>query len=92
MNNNIEELFNLMYFIDPITWPEPAERAKEHEDLNEEAIKKLHESLRPYFIRRTKEILNLPPKNEVIVPISMTAMQKRVYKSVLGTWYRGHSS
>ena len=74
-----------MYFIDPVTWPDPEERAKEHEDLNEDAIKKLHESLRPYFIRRTKEILNLPPKNEVIVPISMTSMQRRVYKSVLGT-------
>jgi chromodomain-helicase-DNA-binding protein 4 len=84
MNNNLEELFNLMYFIDPIAWPEPEERAREHRDLNEDAIKRLHESLRPYFIRRTKEILNLPPKNEVIVPISMTSMQRRVYKSILG--------
>lgn len=38
----------------------------------------------PYFLRRTKEaVLNLPPLSEVIVPLSMSPLQKVVYKSVL---------
>lgn len=38
----------------------------------------------PYFLRRTKEaVLNLPPLSEVILPLSMSPLQKLVYKSVL---------
>ena len=40
---------------------------------------------RPYFLRRTKVqvLTNLPPMAEVIVPLSMSALQKRLYKSIL---------
>ncbi|EIM83636.1 uncharacterized protein STEHIDRAFT_160211 [Stereum hirsutum FP-91666 SS1] len=56
----------------------------DQENLNEESVKALHERLRPYFLRRVKaEVLKLPPKNEVIVPLSLTPLQKGLYKSVL---------
>lgn len=84
LNNNIRELFNLMNFLDPVEWRDLETLTKEHEELNEEKIRELHTRLRPYFLRRIKsEVLQLPPKNEVIVPVSMTALQKEVYRSIL---------
>ncbi|KAJ2932680.1 hypothetical protein H1R20_g4415, partial [Candolleomyces eurysporus] len=84
LNNNIRELFNLMNFLDPNEWSDLEALEKEHEELNEELIKSLHTRLRPYFLRRLKsEVLQLPPKNEVIVPVSMAPLQRQVYRSIL---------
>ncbi|KAK7680574.1 hypothetical protein QCA50_016356 [Cerrena zonata] len=84
LNNNIRELFNLMNFLDPNEWNDLENLAKEHEELTEESVKELHNRLRPYFLRRVKsEVLQLPPKNEVIVPVSMAPLQREVYKSIL---------
>ncbi|KAH8119925.1 hypothetical protein DFH11DRAFT_1557318 [Phellopilus nigrolimitatus] len=84
LNNNIRELFNLMNFLNPEDWKDLEALAREFEELDEERVKMLHERLRPYFLRRVKaDVLDLPPKNEVIVPISMAPLQKEVYKSIL---------
>ncbi|CAL1695101.1 unnamed protein product [Somion occarium] len=84
LNNNIRELFNLMNFLNPEEWNDLENLAKEHEVLTDESIKELHNRLRPYFLRRIKsEVLELPPKNEVIVPISMAPLQREVYRSIL---------
>ncbi|KAH0590929.1 hypothetical protein H2248_001042 [Termitomyces sp. 'cryptogamus'] len=84
LNNNIRELFNLMNFLDPNEWNDLEGLEKEHEELTEDLVKQLHNRLRPYFLRRLKsEVLQLPPKNEVIVPISMAPLQKEVYRSIL---------
>jgi chromodomain-helicase-DNA-binding protein 4 len=77
-----------MNFLDPDKWWDLESLEKEHEILTEELVKDLHERLRPYFLRRTKkEVLKLPPKNEVIVPISMAPLQRDVYKSILSGNY-----
>ncbi|KAF9020320.1 hypothetical protein BDZ89DRAFT_1072318 [Hymenopellis radicata] len=84
LNNNIRELFNLMNFLDPDAWSDLAALEQEYEELTEELVKQLHERLRPYFLRRIKsQVLTLPPKNEVIVPVSMAPLQKEVYRSIL---------
>ncbi|TCD65653.1 hypothetical protein EIP91_002326 [Steccherinum ochraceum] len=84
LNNNIRELFTLMSFLDASEWRDLEALAKEHEVLNEDLIRDLHVKLRPYFLRRVKsEVLQLPPKNEVIVPLSMTPLQKEIYMSIL---------
>ncbi|KAF9479710.1 hypothetical protein BDN70DRAFT_878461 [Pholiota conissans] len=84
LNNNMRELFNLMNFLDPENWHDLEALEKQHEVLDEELIKQLHARLRPYFLRRIKsEVLELPPKNEVIVPISMAPLQREVYRSIL---------
>jgi len=63
LNNNIRELFNLMNFLDPEEWSDLEALEKQHEELNEELVKELHNRLRPYFLRRVKsEVLELPPK------------------------------
>ncbi|KZT02402.1 uncharacterized protein LAESUDRAFT_661821 [Laetiporus sulphureus 93-53] len=84
LNNNIRELFNLMNFLDPGEWSDLDALSKQFEELSEEKIKELHTKLKPYFLRRMKsEVLQLPPKNEVIVPVSMAPLQKEVYRSLL---------
>ncbi|KAJ5295935.1 hypothetical protein PENANT_c001G08716 [Penicillium antarcticum] len=84
LQNNIRELFNLLQFLD---------RSKDAEDLEEkyggaldqEAIRELHSMIRPCFLRRTKaEVLPfLPPMVQIIIPISMSVVQKKLYKSIL---------
>jgi chromodomain-helicase-DNA-binding protein 4 len=72
-----------MNFLDPENWSDLEVLEEEYRDLTEEHLKQLHERLRPYFLRRTKkEVLKLPPKNEVIVPVSMSTLQKQVTKSI----------
>lgn len=47
-------------------------------------MSRIQDLVQPYFLRRTKEaVLNLPPLTEVIVPVSMSLLQKEVYKSVI---------
>ena len=59
----MRELFNLMNFLDPVEWKDLEALEKQHEVLDEELIKQLHNRLRPYFLRRVKsEVLDLPPK------------------------------
>ncbi|EGO30851.1 hypothetical protein SERLADRAFT_444458 [Serpula lacrymans var. lacrymans S7.9] len=84
LNNNMRELFNLMNFLDPQDWNDLERLEKEYQELNEDLIKQLHNRLRSYFLRRIKsEVLQLPPKNEVIVPVSMAPLQKELYRSIL---------
>ncbi|KAJ7139950.1 hypothetical protein C8R44DRAFT_765859 [Mycena epipterygia] len=84
LNNNIRELFNLMNFLDPVEWNDLEALAQKHETLTEDLVKDLHNRLRPYFLRRIKsQVLKLPPKNEVIVPVSMAPLQKEIYRSIL---------
>ncbi|KZO94023.1 hypothetical protein CALVIDRAFT_502015 [Calocera viscosa TUFC12733] len=84
LNNNIRELFNLMHFLDPDNWNDLDRLEREYAELDEEKIKQLHTELKPYFLRRIKEDeLDLPARNEVIVPLSMSTLQKEVYRGLL---------
>ncbi|CAE6457352.1 unnamed protein product [Rhizoctonia solani] len=86
LNNNIRELFNLMNFLDSQNWNNLDELEEEYdqENLTEELIARLHERLRPYFLRRQKaEVLDLPMKHEVIVPVSLAPIQKDIMRAIL---------
>lgn len=85
LNNNLRELFNLMNFVDPVNWPDVEELEREyHQDvLTLAQVTELHEKLKPYFLRRTKEVLKLPHKHEIIVPVSLSKLQKGIYKSLI---------
>ncbi|KAG8855985.1 hypothetical protein FRB91_001375 [Serendipita sp. 411] len=85
LNNNLRELFNLMNFIDPDGWHNLKELETQYQQdtLTAELVSELRERLKDYFLRRTKEILNLPQKHEMIVPVSLTRLQKGIYKSII---------
>lgn len=83
LQNNTRELFNLLHFLDDSY--NAAELEKEFEDLDQDKINKLHEMIRPFFLRRTKaQVLTfLPPMAQIIVPVSMSLVQKKLYRSIL---------
>lgn len=83
LQNNLRELFNIMNFIQPKEFH--GSQADDYTDMTRVKIDDLHKRLRPHFLRRTKEevLKTLPPKYELIVPISMTSLQKEVYKQCL---------
>ncbi|KAG0641199.1 P-loop containing nucleoside triphosphate hydrolase protein [Tuber brumale] len=82
LQNNPRELFNLLQFLDPKV--QAAEMEEEFGELTKENVPTLHAMIRPYFLRRTKGmVLDLPPMTEIIVPVSMTNVQRKLYKSIL---------
>jgi len=83
LQNNARELFNLLQFLDDSF--DAAALEIEYETLTKENVPTLHNLIRPFFLRRTKaQVLTfLPPMAQVIVPISMTLVQKRLYQSIL---------
>ncbi|KAI8825795.1 SNF2 family N-terminal domain-containing protein, partial [Fimicolochytrium jonesii] len=87
LQNNVRELFNLLGFLDPKKFKNPAEWEKQYDsdELTDEKVKEIHELLAPYFLRRTKDAadLGLPPKVEILLPVSLTSLQTELYKGVL---------
>ncbi|KAL1594503.1 hypothetical protein SLS60_010263 [Paraconiothyrium brasiliense] len=83
LQNNARELFNLLQFLDESV--NAAELEEKYEEMTAETVRELHELIRPYILRRTKaQVLTfLPPLGQVIVPLSMSVLQKNVYKSIL---------
>ncbi|KAJ3233024.1 hypothetical protein HDU81_002538 [Chytriomyces hyalinus] len=89
LQNNMRELFNLLHFLDPEKYSDPENLASKFgiENIKEDdtIIPKIHDFLRPMFLRRTKEevLTFLPPKAEILVPVPLTAVQKEMYKAIL---------
>ncbi|KAI6710743.1 hypothetical protein JHW43_006749 [Diplocarpon mali] len=83
LQNNKRELFNLLQFLD--TSINAAEMDEKYTELTKENLPELHELIRPFFLRRTKlQVLKfLPPMAQVILPVSMSVVQKKLYKSIL---------
>ncbi|CEP07576.1 hypothetical protein [Parasitella parasitica] len=83
LQNRLRELFNIMHFIRPNEFQ--GNEADHYEEMTKPQIEELHSRLKPYFLRRTKQevLKKLPPKYELIVPVSMTPLQKEVYKLCL---------
>lgn len=84
LQNTIRELFNLLQFINSDMDAEQLEN--QYGVLSKENIATLHAMIRPSFLRRTKaEVLPfLPPMVQIILPVSMSVVQKKLYKSILG--------
>ncbi|CED85629.1 snf2 family dna-dependent atpase [Phaffia rhodozyma] len=86
LNNNIRELFNLMNFLDSSKWTNLDQLTIEFGELDEEKLSRLHDKLNPYFLRRIKsQVLKLPPRQEIIVPLTMSKLQKECYKGLLAS-------
>lgn len=83
LQNNARELFNLLQFLDPSI--NAQEMEEEYATLTKENIAKLHTRLREMFLRRTKaEVLKfLPSMAQIILPVTMSSLQKKLYKSIL---------
>ncbi|KAH0556162.1 hypothetical protein GP486_005905 [Trichoglossum hirsutum] len=83
LQNNTRELFNLLQFLDKNI--DASHLDMEYAQLTKENVPKLHDLIRPFFLRRTKaQVLTfLPPMAEIIVPVTMSLVQKKLYQSIL---------
>ena len=84
IQNNPRELFNLLAFLDKSLDAHMLE--EENRDLTQEKVEKVHGMLKSFILRRTKRetLKDLPAMAQIIVPITMSPLQKKLYKSILG--------
>jgi len=84
IQNNVLELFNLLHFLNPEDVSDPDQLAIEYEVLDADKVEKIRGMLQPRMLRRTKElVLDLPQLTEIVVPCTMTSLQREMYQSIL---------
>ncbi|XP_035007174.2 chromodomain-helicase-DNA-binding protein 6 isoform X1 [Hippoglossus stenolepis] len=86
LQNSVEELFSLLNFLEPLQFPSESSFLDEFGDLKtEEQVKKLQAILKPMMLRRLKDDVekNLAPKEETIIEVELTNMQKKYYRAIL---------
>ncbi|EED89561.1 chromodomain-helicase [Thalassiosira pseudonana CCMP1335] len=85
LQNSTEELWALLHFCDPKTFGSRDEFTEQFGQLeNADQVANLHTVLRPYLLRRVKEDVEkaLPPKEETILEVTLTPIQKTFYKAI----------
>lgn len=85
LQNNIRELWCLMHFLHPDFFPNAEQFEAEYDLKDPAAVQRLHKALQPHLLRRViKDVeKSLPPKNERILRVPMTPLQKRYYRWIL---------
>ncbi|KAJ9559392.1 hypothetical protein OSB04_014006 [Centaurea solstitialis] len=91
LQNNLDELFMLMHFLDAGKFSSLEEFQEEFKDINqEEQVSRLHKMLAPHLLRRVKKdvMKKLPPKKELILRVELSSKQKEYYKAILTRNYQ----
>ena len=86
LQNNLEELFALLSFLQPNRFTSEEDFLAEYGQLQRsEDVAKLQALLRPLMLRRLKEDVekSIPVKEETIIEVELTALQKRYYRAIL---------
>jgi SNF2 family DNA or RNA helicase len=95
IQNNINELWSLLNFIEPGRFNDQYEFERNFKDIrSKEQLMHLKQILEPYMIRRMKnEVETIPPLEETLLEIDLTNFQKVSYKTLYeknkGTLERG---
>jgi chromodomain-helicase-DNA-binding protein 7 len=83
--NDVKEFWTLLNFIDPDNYNDLEEFLESYGDIkSKEKIDELHETIRPYILRRLKEDVekSVPPKEETLIEVELTLAQKQVWNRV----------
>lgn len=85
LQNNIQEFWSLLNFLDPVKFSNMEEFVKEFGEMSDQAqVKKLRKIIDPLMLRRLKnEVEKIPPLEEIIIECPMTMHQKGYTKSIL---------
>ncbi|KAG8184140.1 hypothetical protein JTE90_010186 [Oedothorax gibbosus] len=86
LQNNLEELFHLLNFLNSQRFCDIQGFLNEFADLaKEDQVKKLHDLLGCHLLRRLKAdvLKNIPAKSEFIVRVDLATLQKKYYKYIL---------
>ena len=85
IQNNTEELWSLLNYIEPDKFNSLQHFLYEFGDLSKaDQVEKLHKILKPYLLRRRKEEVeqSIPPLQETIIDVEMTTTQKTIYRAL----------
>jgi chromodomain-helicase-DNA-binding protein 7 len=85
IQNNVEELFALLHFIDPSRFANfDVLKEKLGEMKTAEELGILHSIMKPYLLRRVKADVekSLAPKEETLIEVVLTNLQKKYYRAV----------
>lgn len=85
LQNNIRELWALLHFLHPAKFPSADAFEAAHDMRDPAGVARLHAALRPHLLRRViKDVeKSLPPKNERILRVPMTPLQRQYYRWIL---------
>ncbi|CAL8472046.1 g11588 [Coccomyxa elongata] len=85
LQNSMKELWALLHFLEPQKFPNAEDFDARHSLKKAEELTQLHTELRPHLLRRViKDVeKSLPPKNERILRVAMSPLQKQYYKWIL---------
>jgi chromodomain-helicase-DNA-binding protein 7 len=85
IQNNMHELWTLMNLIDPRRFPNCEKFMMDYGDMKtKEKVDELHETIRPYILRRLKEDVekSVPLKEETLIEVELTVLQKQYYRAL----------
>ena len=91
LQNNMSELWTLMSFVDPTVFNDLDDFLEKFENMGTASqVDDLHKLLRPYLLRRVKEDVesSLPPREETIITVHMTSLQRAVYRALYDRNYK----
>ena len=85
IQNNMQELWTLLNFVEPDTFDSLSDFLDDYGDIkSKEKVDELHESIRPFILRRLKEDVekSVPPKEETLIEVELTVLQKQYYRAL----------
>ncbi|XP_013591527.1 PREDICTED: CHD3-type chromatin-remodeling factor PICKLE [Brassica oleracea var. oleracea] len=91
LQNNLDELFVLMHFLDAEKFGSLEEFQEQFKDIDqEEQISRLHKMLAPHLLRRVKKdvLKDMPSKKELILRVDLSSKQKIIYKAIMTRNYK----
>ncbi|EJW05386.1 hypothetical protein EDEG_00050 [Edhazardia aedis USNM 41457] len=84
LQNNLTELWSLLNFIDPEKFDNPQYFLEEYKMEKSEDVERLQLLLKPLMLRRLKDdVENIPVKEETIIEVELTMIQKKLYRAIL---------
>lgn len=84
LQNNLGELWSLLNFIDPDKFPCEKAFLSAYRMEAEDDVERIQGVLRPIMLRRMKDdVETIPVKEETIVEVELTMIQKRFYRAIL---------
>ncbi|KAI7751103.1 hypothetical protein M8C21_020508 [Ambrosia artemisiifolia] len=91
LQNNIGEMYNLLNFLQPSSFPSLSAFEDRFNDLSTaEKVDELKKLVAPHMLRRLKKdaMQNIPPKTERIVPVELSSIQAEYYRAMLTKNYQ----
>ncbi|XAR56079.1 DNA helicase [Bertholletia excelsa] len=91
LQNNIGEMYNLLNFLQPASFPSLSSFEEKFNDLTTaEKVEELKKLVAPHMLRRLKKdaMQNIPPKTERMVPVELSSIQAEYYRAMLTKNYQ----